>query len=297
MKRVIRITAKQFNEAIDKKLSEMKQEISNISKDILLVSYYMDNDSDKRFISERVNEIYNILYSSYKEKGGIQGLNKAKDIIKKSNIIRLALYDNTIVSVATYSDYLGGNKLMFCGAIDGELHRQGVIGLRSIVQNDSEQPQNWNWIEASGRVEDIFNEYKAYNVPSKYAKIILKKPVTVVDEYHYSRPIGVNKINFVKTIFGIKNKEILNTIFRECFGYMEEDINKAFHKLRNSQRMKTETIDNKITPELNFAYHIVVLFEEAFKDFHIHEMPEHIIKCLRLAYKYLTEADQNNIYV
>ena len=101
-----------------------------------------------------------------------------------------------------------------------------------IIEYDIQNWEEWVWIEASGKIEEIFRKYGGFNVPTKYVKIFLRSiPFDLVDEYHYSRNIGGNMET--KTIFGFKDESTFEFLKKEI-----TDFRMVFPNLSEIMRIK-----------------------------------------------------------
>ena len=103
-----------------------------------------------------------------------------------------------------------------CGAtcVKDDRHEAGVKMLEFIIKYNITDWDNWIWIEASGKIEEMCKKAGAFNVPTRFAEVYLNPiPFTPVDEYHYERKVrGANEI---KTLFGLKDKESFELIRNE----------------------------------------------------------------------------------
>lgn len=288
MPRIIKLTESELRGVIKGMINEYRQELSKIADDIIINTYNLNDNSDRKYIENNLNEIYNLLVNSYEKEGGIKGLSKASDIVKNSDIIRIAFHFNKMVAVSIYSQRLGGNKLMFCGSIQGENAIEGKIGLKSIIKRDAEATNEWNLVEASGAIEHYFRKYRAFNLPSAYASYVLGKKITIVDDFYYIRAIGKERTMLKKTIFGVNTKSLLQTIFHNCFGYVEENIDVCMDKLKVNQYGNTINEDGQIyKPETIFAFGVIDIFDEAYNEFEMYEMPSHLLKWIPISIEYL----------
>lgn len=192
MGKKIRITEDELMKIISDVIREYVEERSLIRGDIIIRTYSLKDSKDYEYISSKLDEIYNIIQHGYANAGGSIGLRKKKDLLKKT-YMRLAFYRDNIVAVATYNNIYGGNKMDYCAAIRGDLHDIGKVALESIIKRDKMNISEFNWVEASGKVAELFNQYGAYRLPSKYVYQALggRKEIKIINEFEYEREIGI----------------------------------------------------------------------------------------------------------
>lgn len=187
---------------------------------IKLLNLDMNNVADKHYVKQHISEIWHLLETGYEKIGGFKGFQSPKDLLKKSPFLRIGYCDNDMVTIAVYNSYLGGNKCVGLSCIKDERHAIAVKLLEMILKYDITNWQEWVWIEASGKVEEMCKKLNAFNVPSEYAVIYLQNiPHKIRDAYHYIRKIGGREEQ--KTIFGFKDIE--------SFEILKSDLNKQIN--------------------------------------------------------------------
>jgi hypothetical protein len=199
-------------------------------------SFDMSDKEDNAYIKSNVDVIWNILQEGYKKIGGFKGFASRSDMLKKSPFFKLGFCNDELVTVTVYNGYLGGNKCVGATCAKNDRHDAGVELLKFIIEHNVINWDKWVWIEASGRIEELCKEAKAFNVPADYAAIYLKNiPYKKIDEYHYSRYIsGTQEI---KTIFGFKDQD--------SFNIFEEEIESKINEFLDNIKKKTKLSENK----------------------------------------------------
>lgn len=171
-----------FNEEKDK----------NIYNDIHITIYDpVNNAHDKRYIKDNKTFIYEFFLSAYK--GDFKGCASRSDLVKKTYILKIATYNEDVVAMSIYNDFLGGIKCVGIGATreTETLHKIGIIAVRKILKQDFGITDDGYWIEASGKIEEICEETNAVPIPSEFADIIIPmKRHIIVDD-------GIIKLNSV----------------------------------------------------------------------------------------------------
>ncbi|MDE5889200.1 MAG: hypothetical protein K2H20_04180, partial [Bacilli bacterium] len=275
-------------------LVESIKEVAYNNNEIYIVSYNIKNNSfDKQEVSELMPTLWDLLLQAYNN--DIKGVNNPKRLFKNTTKVRVCYYEGNVVTCAFYSDYKGGNKLMYGGAMRGELHEIGKQGFDAIVQRDSdvENIEEYNWVEASGSVEKAFKRHSAYNLPSKYASEVLQiKDISIVDNFHYKRVIGNENEEFVKTIFGIVSKNILQQIAMDTFGHLYKNAKYTYQMLKNIQNL-TEAkqlnvfINNDRPAIMQYAINMFDHFDETSSYGKIYEMKKDLMFYFDNAYEIL----------
>ena len=172
--------------------------------------------------------------------------------------------------------------------VKDEKHENAVKLLNLIIEYDIQNWEEWVWIEASGKIEEIFRKYGGFNVPTKYVKIFLRSiPFDLVDEYHYSRNIGGNMET--KTIFGFKDESTFEFLKKEITDKVNAFINrtKINESLSNSEE-EIEQIWNRFSKnenEIEKDRDIINFFVYLKDDELINEFPK---ECLDLLKKSIT---------
>lgn len=272
----------------EKYLIESVKEISTLDDGIEIVSFDMKEQVDKEFIKNNAKMIYSILVDAYSKIGGPKGLTKEKYVYKNSDYVRLAFYNNTIVSVALYrtiSNY--GVKMTYGGAVGGDYHKKGVIGLQCIINRDHEHIEEFNWMEVSGKIKEYCQKLHLYNLESKNIKEILpNSKIEIIDQFNYYRQIGGEGNPYVeKTIFGFPNKEILNEITNTFFGKVTGTMKEIVARLEQLQYNKI--IEDNVPEKIDYSEFIelcrrvIVTYISLYNNYDIHEFPKWHINMLR----------------
>lgn len=188
-----------------------KLDITSAEYPLIIKSYRPQTDADdKEYFRAHLQEVWDILQEAYR--GDFKGCASRTDFKKKCSELKIAEYNDRIVAVSVYNNYSGGNKCVGIGATreTEELHEIGKYAVVRIIKDDYEIPENWYWIEASGRIESICNDSKAIPVPYVIASQLIKKELVEVDEFHYRVEIG--GVKFTKKMFGVRDKETFTKI-------------------------------------------------------------------------------------
>ena len=146
-----------ISESIKKVLKEYKTlDVINFKNHILEVrNYDMSINDDKEFIVKHKKEIWNILENGYEKLGGFHGFQGKSDMIKKTPLFRLGYCDGELVTVTVYNDYLGGLKCVSATCVKDEKHTLAVKLLDMIIRYNIIHWDEWFWIEASGKIEEM----------------------------------------------------------------------------------------------------------------------------------------------
>lgn len=272
-----------ISKTIKKYLKEEKTLLTTTyhNQNLIVKNYDIENDEDREFIFKNKDLIWDILVNSYASLGGFKGFKTQKDMLKKCPFYRLGFCDNEIITVTVYNDYLGGNKCVGVGTVKDERHRQSVALLDLIIKYNIENWNQWVWVEASEKIEEMCKKNGGFNLPSQYAFLYLKgKPYTKTDEYHYIRKIDNTPVE--KTIFGFKDMasfEILNDL-------IGDKINNFLNKknLNESENNIYQLYLNKLD-EIYKYKDIVDYFVYLKDDEHINEFPEQTMNILYDAIK------------
>lgn len=215
-----------IKESIEKVLYESKDiETINYLGDTLSVkNYYLSDEADSEFINVNKEVIWSILQSAYENIGGFKGYQSIRDMMRKSPIITLGFQNGEIVTVSVYNDYADGNKCVGMGCVKDDRHKNAVMLLELIIKYNIKNWNEWYWIEASGKIEEMFRSFGGFNVPSKYAGSYLYNGdmLEQVDDYHYKRNVMGNEV--VKTIFGFKSGDVFEHIKSELDRDVEDFI-------------------------------------------------------------------------
>lgn len=161
-----------------------------------------DNISEKEIHFEQV---WNILINSYKDIGGLQGINKNR-LMKPSIMWKLVRRNNKINAVCIYNTYNNceyGRKMIACGCLNDP---NAKLDLYKICSEDISQVKRGTWAEVSGAMEHIYIcKLGGIPIPNNIAKNILQDLNINVDSldsdnFHYTRTIG--KLSVTKMLFG-----------------------------------------------------------------------------------------------
>lgn len=256
-------------------------------------NYDMDNTTDKLYIKEHLDEIWAILQTGYEEQGGFKGFQSRNDLLKKSPFLRLGYCNDSIVAVTVYNGYLGGEKCVGFTCVKNEQHETGVKLLELILEYNIVNWEQWIWIEASGKVEEMCKTLGAFNVPCDYAIIYLQNiPYEECDEYHYSRMIAGKKE--VKTIFGFKDAETFDIIKNNLNKKVDEFLKKTQNKkggLNENQSKKEEIYQQYLQKKGDCQRYkdIIDYFIYLHEDEGINELPIESLNILRSAVDSLQE--------
>lgn len=263
-----------FNEEKDK----------NIYNDIHITIYDpVNNVHDKQYIKDNKTFIYEFFLSAYK--GDFKGCASRSDLVKKTYILKIATYNEDVVAMSIYNDFLGGIKCVGIGATreTETLHKIGIIAVRKILKQDFRIPDDGYWIEASGKIEEICEETNAVPILSEFADIIIPmKRHIIVDEWHYKAEFGND--SFIKKMFGVKDaqtKEMIYNYYKERQDFLDELINnEPINERFNYRRFKTSEEKYKAIVD----YFIMLVNEE-----HLYEFTPYMIKCFKNALSELKE--------
>lgn len=303
MKRRFDLTKDKITEIVRKELRKLlkeSREISNIvykNHTLSIKQYFMSDSDDKEFIVNNKDVIWNILQSAYENLGGFNGFQTKRDMLKKSPFFTLGFCDDVIITVTVYNTYLGGNKCVGAACVKDENHENAVKLLEMIMEHNISNWNEWVWLEASGKIEEMCKKLNGFNVPSEYVVIYLgNKQYSIIDEYHYTRKIGGN--DETKTIFGLKNQE--------TFEFLKEQINSKiidFLNNVNSKRINEEDERDRIwsdfsqkLSEIDKVINIINYFVYLKDDELINEFPKESINILKKAIKTAEELISNNQY-
>ena len=288
MEKKVLLTNEQFASLVKKMISESLSQESELDKRITIITYYLDDENDRKTILQYLDEIYDILVKAYESIGGPIGLKRKEDILKNKNnhIIRLAFYYTKVVAVAIYNKRLGGNKLTYCGAIKGDLATEGIIGFDSIIRRDVTADSEYNWIEASGAVEHLFKKYGGLQVPSKFAEEIFGSgKIKIVDDFHYKRAIGGQ--NWItKMIIGVHDEGLIQKVAKEAFDFLYDDLANTNAWLANKLKEYHDKVNESEgygNPYTGYYISIISMYIEAYDVLDIHEYPVELLNVLEKA--------------
>jgi len=145
-------------------------------------------DTDK--MNKYKDVVFSLLQSAYEPIGGIKGsgFGSPEDMVSRIPFWKMSFIDGKLTAVVMYKFFDGHRKFV---AMATNKSSEGTRKLKEIVSVELTR----SYGEVSGPllkwmlkvVPDIIEKYK---VPSKDVSAILKKPVYIIDEYHYKRKIG-----------------------------------------------------------------------------------------------------------
>ena len=150
-------------------------------------------------------EVYKILVESYKDIGGLFGIDSADDLVKQTHIWKLVRKGGKIVAAIVYADKIknGERKAIAAGTNGTE---EGKKALYSIIKEDLKFKNRHAIVEVSGKMEHIYKKFGGVPIPNTLVQDILgpsKKIIDLnLDGYHYTRAIGPDKIIKEKCMFG-----------------------------------------------------------------------------------------------
>lgn len=272
-------------EVIKQYINESK-ELSTLTYhgNILNVKHYdINEEEDKNFILLNIDKIWDILEKSYESLGGFKGFRNQKDMLKKCPFYRIGFSNGEIITVSVYNDYLGGNKCVGVGTIKDNRHKESVLLLDLILKYNIDNWNEWVWVEASDKVEEMCIKNEGFNLPSEYAFLYLgNKPYKNIDDYHYIR--NIDGIPTKKTIFGFKDEQSFNILKQVINDKIEDFINR---KSKNITEDK-ENLYQEYMSQFDEIYRykeIIDYFVYLKDDEHINEFPEEALNVLYDAIK------------
>lgn len=306
----IKITEKSLRNIVKEHIQKMLNKSNNniLNEESVLYDIYQDNEKleiknfdmsnedDKSYIKNHINEIWELLQKGYEKIGGFKGFQSTKDLLKKSPFLKIGYINNNIVAIAVYNSYLGGNKCVGLTCVKDERHNTSLKLLEMVLEYDIINWQQWVWIEASGKVEEMCRKLNAFNVPSDYAIIYLKNiPYKTQDEYHYLRKIAGKEE--LKTIFGFKDKEIFEMLKNDLNNQIEDFINKISSQKINEQTSKQQQIYQRYIQKKGICQEykdIIDYFIYLHEDELINELPKESINILEKTIFLLEKMLKNN---
>lgn len=156
-----------------------------------------------RETSKYKDKVYEILYNSYKDIGGVAGLENPDDLISDSDFWKFEIKNNEILSVFVYTFKRGGRKVQYIGTNGTPDSKKSMY---NIVKDDLRLKDRNAWIECSGAVEHIYLKMGARKMHiDEVRKRLQDKEVldltdkdiksykgknNINDGYHYKRIIG-----------------------------------------------------------------------------------------------------------
>ena len=184
-----------FNESFNTDLSipfDLDEDLQNEYDENKLVYESFVNvfsREDKMIYLDRIVELLNLTYAPI---GGYLGRSdwKTEDLkedILENDMIKLWRSSGKIICGATYK-FKGGRKST------GLFHdgtSEGKSIAKKILHDDFRLKDRDTWAEVSGAPAKILSQNEfAIPLPAIYVEELLKKPIKIVDEFHYIREIG-----------------------------------------------------------------------------------------------------------
>jgi hypothetical protein len=258
-------------------------------------NFNMKNPEDKQFISSHKNEIWDILQKGYEKLGGFKGFEYKSDMMKKSPIVRLGFCDGEIVTVTVYNDYLTGNKCVGATCVKDDRHDLAAKLLELIFEYNIKHWNEWVWIEASGKIEEMCKKLNGFNVPTKFALLYLNNvSIEEIDTYHYTRTIG--GMPQTKTIFGFNSRYVYEFIKKEAETIISSKLPNEDKNDINEDTIERNNIYRKFLNERSKVYYhrsIVNYFIYLKYDELINEYPKESINILKKSIDFLKNALKN----
>lgn len=155
-----------------------------------LILEHIVNCHTKTDMEKYKDQVWDILYKSYKYCGGIAGVNSIDDIIDDSTLWKLTRRGDTITSIIVYSNKRGGRKICCLGQNGTE---QGKLDLKKMMNEDGLYPDRESWGEFSGAAACTALNQGMMPIPASIAETIMygKKFLdTKADGFFYTREIG-----------------------------------------------------------------------------------------------------------
>lgn len=159
-----------------------------------------------------------------------------------------------------------------------------------IISENIHNINDYTWAEVSGRIEEFYRENGGLNIKAEYAPLYLGKTVSILtdDEYHYTRLIGQKPL--VKTIYGIKDKNIIDQMIDEDAKSVRDFIHE------NETGFVNEEYDfykyYKTKERWENAKVIVDGLYDLYENYFYYEFPEDLYRAL-LKYFSIIEEDLN----
>lgn len=192
--------------------------------DITIIEYLKDSEEWNKTILPNIDRIWEFLQIGYN--GNFKGCDKPKKLKTNASLIKIAYNCDDWVALSVYNSYMGGNKCVgICRTRVNGLEELGRQGVEMIIRQDINNYDKFFWCECSDKIEEYYRNNKGINIPSAYAQTFLPKAIiTIIDEFHYSRPLGEDRKEATKTIFGFNTPETFNKIYSEMKEYIDDCI-------------------------------------------------------------------------
>jgi hypothetical protein len=157
------------------------------------VTLFNDNDEDFEKKKQYLDQVWDVLQSSYAPIGGIANMSDPEDLLDDEFMWKLVTRGEKVVAV-TICKYSGNDRKLVCGGSDGT--PQGKKDFYKLCQEDADRVERNSWAEVSGSMEGVFLfKLNGVPIPVDIAKKILadrgKEIIsTSKDGFHYTRDIG-----------------------------------------------------------------------------------------------------------
>jgi len=169
---------------------------------ITFIEYIIEQQLNERFINlftkedkqKYVDQVWDMLQTSYKSIGGIKGsgFSSKQDMIDNIPFWKIGTKDGIPQAAIMYKD-VGGRKSVAVGTNGSD---KGKALLRDIIKNDFERSYGEKSSKLLAFVKKRFpDEVEKYTIPTDQVKKILpNKDIEAVDDKEYYRSIGKEKI-------------------------------------------------------------------------------------------------------
>lgn len=133
-----------------------------------------------------IDQIWDILQSSYSKIGGFLTAASKEDLMKKVWLAKCVKKGGKIIAVALFKDQFGRKSIG--GGTDGTA--AGKVAFYNMIKEDIKLKRSW--AEVSGAIEHIKLKNGALPVPNIYAAELTGKEILSLnsDGVHYTREIG-----------------------------------------------------------------------------------------------------------
>lgn len=196
---------------------------------------------------------------------------------KKASLFTLCFENGKIVWGAVYNDYLGGQKLVGCGTVDGSPEHKAQ--LRDIIADDANNYSKWHWAEVSGPLEHWFKKYNGYPIPVEFIPTLLdnrKEIIPLSDGAHYKRLLN-GGIEITKIMYGFKDQTVFDNVTKEYENYYDfrftinnsNEIHESIERIAEDYNTKTNVREPRVDDfdnNVKFAVHIMKLFNKMIND-------------------------------
>lgn len=146
---------------------------------------------DKALLSKYKDQVWDILYNSYKYlEGGLAGIETVDELIADSEFWKLVTKGDKVLAAFIYNFKRGGRKIQYAGCVRTP---EGKKAFYDVVKEDIKLKDRETWAEVSGVVEQKYLEQGMAPIPAEVAQKILSDKQFInfdPDGYHYTRMIG-----------------------------------------------------------------------------------------------------------